>query len=82
MDAYYTQNKQYHVLLRPTLWLDNRFVNLSGKFSFKKWPTNFYGIGNINSLESPEKFTETLYEASVEATSHLGSDYFAGAAYT
>ncbi|MGK7371518.1 MAG: BamA/TamA family outer membrane protein, partial [Candidatus Halalkalibacterium sp. M3_1C_030] len=72
----------YHVLLRPTLWLDNRFVNLSGKFSFKKWPTNFYGIGNINSLESPEKFTETLYEASVEATSHLGSDYFAGAAFT
>jgi len=78
MDAYYTQEKQYHLLLRPGLWLSNRSVNLSGKFSFKKWPTNFYGIGNVNSLENPEKFTEILYEASIEGTSHIGSDYYGG----
>jgi len=81
MDAYYTLNRQYHILLRPTLWLSNDSWNLSGKFSFKKWPTSFYGIGNSTNEEEQEKFTETLYESSLEATTLIGDNYFAGLEY-
>lgn len=81
MDAYYTLNRQYHILLRPTLWLSNDSWNLSGKFSFKKWPTSFYGIGNSTDEEEQEKFTETLYESSLEVATRMGSHYYAGLEY-
>lgn len=82
LDSYYTLNKQYHILLRPRIWLDGNSKNLTGKFSFKKWPTSFYGIGNRTLAEGKEKFTETLYEASVEGVTRIGSGYYAGVSYT
>lgn len=82
MDAYYTLNRQYHVRLHPVLWIRNGFMNISGTFSFKEWPTSFYGIGNNSSRDNQEKFSETLYEASVEGTTHIGSDFYAGVGYS
>ena len=82
MDTYYTLNRQYHVLLRPRFWLDNNALKLSGKFSFKKWPTSFYGIGNDTPQENQEKFTETLYESSVEGIKHVADGFFAGLNYS
>ncbi|MDX1586298.1 MAG: hypothetical protein R3222_06120, partial [Balneolaceae bacterium] len=82
MDAYYTLNSQYHVRLSPTLWLKQGSMNITGTFSFKEWPTSFYGIGNNTFTDNQEKFSETLYETSVEATSHIGSDFYAGAGFS
>ncbi|NGP75757.1 BamA/TamA family outer membrane protein [Balneolaceae bacterium YR4-1] len=82
MDAYYTLNRQYHILLRPVLWLRNGIMNISGSLSFKEWPTSFYGIGNNSSGDDQEKFTETLYEGSVQGTVHIGSNYYLGVSYS
>lgn len=82
LDSYYTQNRQYHILLRPSFWLSNNSKQLSAKLSFKKWPTSFYGIGNNTSADEQEKFTETLYEASLQGNTHIGSNYYAGASYS
>jgi len=81
LDSYYTLNKQYHILLRPRIWLDENAKNITGKFSFKKWPTSFYGIGNDTPEADKEKFTETLYEASIEGVTHLGKGIFTGFSY-
>lgn len=81
MDSYYTQNRQYHLLLRSTYWFADNNRNLTGKVSLKEWPTSFYGIGKHASSGSQEKFTETLYEASVEATGRIAPGLFAGAGY-
>lgn len=84
IDAYYTQNRQYHLLLRPTFWLRDNNLNLVGKFSTKKWPTSFYGIGNDSQEGDKEKFTETLYESSIEVLKSIRrrTGYFAGLSYS
>lgn len=82
LDSYYTQNRQYHILLRPVFWLNDNSWSLSGKLSFKKWPTSFYGIGNNTLSDAQEKFTETLYESSFQATRRISSDYYAGINYS
>lgn len=82
LDSYYTQNKQYHILLQPTLWFNNNRWNLSGKFSFKKWPTTFYGIGRQASNDFQEKFTETSYDFSTEALTKVGEHYYLGLEYS
>ncbi|MDR8390883.1 outer membrane protein assembly factor [Aliifodinibius sp. S!AR15-10] len=80
MDSYYTQNKQYHLLLRPRVWLRDNSYSLTGKFSLKKWPTSFYGIGNASTSDK-QKFTEQLYESSIEAMKNIGKGYFTGLNY-
>jgi outer membrane protein assembly factor BamA len=82
MDAYYTLNKQYHLLLRPVFWYQNDTRNINGKLSFKKWPTSFYGIGRDVETSSIETFTETLYETSIEAITQIIPGLFAGAGYS
>lgn len=82
LDAYYTLNRQYHILTRPSVWLDNNSKNISAKLSFKKWPTSFYGIGNRSITDNKEKFTETLYEGSLEASTLLKNFYYGGISYS
>lgn len=82
MDAYYTLNKQYHILVRPKLWIQNDSKNIFGTFSFKKWPTSFYGIGNDTPKDGQEKFTEDLYEFSIGGITEIGNDYYTGIDYS
>jgi outer membrane protein assembly factor BamA len=79
MDSYYTQNRQYHLLLRSTWWFKQDTRNLSAKFSLKEWPTSFYGIGNNTRPDDKEKFTETLYDASINFTQQIARNLYAGA---
>lgn len=79
MDSYYTQNRQYHLLLRSTWWFKQDTRNLSAKFSLKEWPTSFYGIGNYTRTDDKEKFTETLYDVSINFTQRIAGNLHAGA---
>lgn len=81
MDSYYTQKKQYHMLLRSRYWLSEDAGSLTGKVSLKKWPTGFYGIGRYASTDNNEKFTETLIEANIEGTRRIRPGLFAGIGY-
>lgn len=82
LDSYYTLNKQYHILLRPSLWLNQNRWNLSGKFSFKKWPTSFYGIGSQSSDDYREKFTERSYDFSAEILTRFRKNFYLGGEYS
>jgi len=81
MDSYYTQKKQYHILLRSRYWFHGDARSLTGKVSLKKWPTSFYGIGRDASSDHSEKFTETLLEAYIEGSSRISPGLFAGIGY-
>ena len=79
MDAYYTQNGQYHIQARSNNWLRNDQIQLTGKASIKKWPTSFYGIGSSISSDLQESFTESLYEAEAGFKRRFKRNYFVGA---
>jgi len=81
MDAYYTQKSQYHLLLRSTLWLNDDRTGVNIRFSFKKWPTNYYGTGNNTFEIEPDPFTDRIREFETDATQHLGGGVYAGAGY-
>lgn len=78
MDTYYTQKNQYHFLLRSNNWIQSNQLNLTGKLSLRHWPTSFYGIGNNTSADWKESFTETLYDASLGLSKHVGSNLYLG----
>jgi len=78
VDAYYTQNGQYHVQTRINSWLRNDQIQLTGKASIKKWPTSFYGIGSSISSNLKESFTEDLYEAEAAFRRRTGANFFVG----
>jgi hypothetical protein len=81
LDAYYTQKKQYTILLRPTIWLNNDRLNLAARFALKDWPTSFYGIGNNTPRTGSETFSERILEANAEGTFSVSTGLFAGAGY-
>ncbi|MEZ4701464.1 MAG: BamA/TamA family outer membrane protein [Rhodothermales bacterium] len=82
LDAYYTQNRQFHVIVRPQIWLPGNAWRLAGKWSFKKWPTSFYGIGTESLAEAEERFTERLADLTFEAQRQLYPGLFAGLKYS
>jgi outer membrane protein assembly factor BamA len=81
LDTYYTQQNQYHLLLRSGLWLSDDKLNLNSSISFKKWPTYYYGIGNRFNLPEKELFTEELYEAYFEGTKQVKNQLYLGLGY-
>lgn len=82
LDAFYTLNRQFQILLRPTLWYRNDSRLLSGKMAVKEWPTSFYGIGNDTDPDNKEKFTETMFQVSVDAAFQIKKGLFAGIGYS
>lgn len=82
LDAYYTQENQYHILLRSNNWIRNDQLNLSGKLSVRHWPTSFYGIGNDTSDDDKESFTESLYDISLGARKLIAKSLYLGGGAT
>jgi outer membrane protein assembly factor BamA len=82
LDAYYTQKKQYTILLRPTIWLKDDRLNFNARLAMKMWPTSFYGIGNNTPRSGSESFSERVLEVTAEGTYSVTSGFFAGAGYT
>jgi outer membrane protein assembly factor BamA len=78
LDAYYTQNSQYHILLRSNNWIKQDKYNLTAKVSLKHWPTSFYGIGNEIQNDNNESFTETLYEADFDLGKRIDNGLYLG----
>lgn len=81
LDAYYTQKKQYTILLRPTIWLNDDRLNITARLAVKEWPTSFYGIGNNTPRSGSESFSEQIIEATAEGTYGISSGFYSGAGY-
>jgi outer membrane protein assembly factor BamA len=82
LDAYYTQKRQYSILLRPALWLKGDRINLTARFALKDWPTSYYGIGNNTPPGAREQFTERTIETSIEGKRLILPGTFAGVGYS
>jgi outer membrane protein assembly factor BamA len=82
LDAYYTQKKQYTILVRPTLWFRGDRLNMTGRFALKDWPTSYYGIGNNTPTEGSESFSERILETTAEGTYQISPGIFTGAGYS
>jgi outer membrane protein assembly factor BamA len=78
MDAFYTQNRQFTVRLRPTLWLQHDQYVLGANAAFKKWPTNYYGIYSPANAELKEPYTELFVENSLEAARRVAPQLYVG----
>ncbi len=81
LDAYYTLKSQYHFLFRTVNWFHGDKTNFTGKLSFKKWPTFYYGIGNDTPDSIKEKFSENLFEGSLQGIRRAGNAWFIGMNY-
>jgi len=78
-DAYYTQERQFNVTARTSVWLPGNRYRLSGKAQLREWPTSFYGIGNTFADSLTERYTERSLSTSIEAQKRLRSGLYAGA---
>ena len=81
LDAYYTQKKQYHLVLRSSNWILGNNLHLTGRISFKDWPTNFYGIGNQTSEASKISITERVTDIQTSVQRRIGKHSLIGAGY-
>jgi hypothetical protein len=82
MDTYYTQENQYHFLLRSTYRFPEDAAVIDGTFSFKNWPTYFYGVGPNTPEDNRELFTENLLEFRLEATRPVTQRVYTGLGYS
>lgn len=78
MDAFYTQNRQFTVRVRPTLWLrEDRYV-ASANVALKRWPTVFYGLYSPPTSEFSESYTELFVESAVEGARRVAPGLYTG----
>jgi len=81
-DVYYTFNRQFNVLVRPTVWFPGDRWQASADVRFRKWPTTFYGIGPDSPGDSTTRFTEFSVTGSAEALRMLRPRVYLGGGYT
>lgn len=77
-DVYYTQEGQFNVTGRVSLWQPGNRYRLSGRVQLREWPTTFYGIGNAASGVE-ERYTERSMMASAEVQRKVRAGLYAGA---
>ncbi|MBD3412871.1 MAG: BamA/TamA family outer membrane protein [Candidatus Aminicenantes bacterium] len=58
--AYYTQNKQYGIELKPELYLKKEAYLFKGKIKTSKFPSKYWGIGNQTPDEAEENYTPRM----------------------
>ncbi len=80
-DIYYTRNKQFNVLLSPSVWLPGDRWQLAGKFRLRKWPTNYVGIAPEAGSAPEEEFTERMFSGAAEVLRQLGPRAWVGASW-
>lgn len=81
-DIYYTLNKQFNVLLSPSVWLPGNVWQASAKLRLRKWPTTFVGIAPNDGQLAEERFTEVLAHGSVEALRQISRRAWVGASWS
>lgn len=59
--AYYTQNKQYGIELKPELYLKNEAYFIKGYLKSSKFPSKFWGIGNQTPDRAEENYTPRMF---------------------
>jgi len=68
-----TEKSQFQVQVKPKIYFDSGNSNLDLKFKYRKWPTTFYGVENLDpkmdGMEfTPEKFSFTAkYERKIKS---------------
>lgn len=78
MDAYYTQESQFNVTARTSIWLPGNRHRLRGTVQLREWPTSFYGIGNTFADSLTERYTERSLSASGDVHQQLRPGLYAG----
>lgn len=79
LDVYYTQEQQFNVTLRTSLWLPGNRYGMNAKVQLREWPTTYYGIGNTFADSLEERYTERSVTVSAEVQRRLRPGIYAGA---
>jgi Omp85 superfamily domain len=53
----YSQKKQFNLLFQPTIYFQDGLYRSFSELQFKKWPSEFYGIGMNSNKDISEKYT-------------------------
>lgn len=69
--AFYTLEKQTSFFIEPNLWMFDDFFALTGWYEWRNYPFKFFGIGNEPNFETPDVYTEKVFEAVPQATFRL-----------
>jgi outer membrane protein assembly factor BamA len=81
LDAFYTQNGQFSIRLRPTIWFPGDEYNASLNAAWKNWPTTFYGVGSHAGDDYEESYSEHLVEARLQVMRRAATGFYAGLQY-
>jgi len=81
--AIYTQNKQFTLSLEPNLYLKGETLLLTGLLELSKFPSKFWGIGNVTPDSAEENYTpaQQTFKASLlkkiipKASIFIGLEY-------
>jgi len=57
ISSIYSEKKQFNILFEPTVRFKNGLYELKAELEYKKWPSEFYGIGMQTNSNNFEKFT-------------------------
>ena len=79
-DAYYTQNRQYALELKPEIYLRGNTIFLDGLLSFDEFPNTYFGLGNDSSEDDGESYTprSVTVEASAQRKVRPGGSLYIG----
>jgi len=53
----YSQKKQFNFLFQPTIYFQDGLYRSFSELQYKKWPSEFYGIGMNSNRDISEKYT-------------------------
>jgi outer membrane protein assembly factor BamA len=77
----YSKKKQFNVLIEPTIRFKNGLYELHAEMEYKKWPSEFYGIGMGTSRDIYEKFTSQELKLNFKLTRKLSTIWNASLDY-
>ena len=77
----YTQKKQIVTNLLADLYLKDEAYNLSGQFTYLKFPDKFYGIGNDTADDAEEDFTPEQMQILIKTQIRLLPGLYLGPLY-
>lgn len=74
----FTTKKQSNFVLKPDIWTPGNKYHIAGTLRYKKFPFDFYGVGNETLQSQKDPIEQRLIVVSAEAERKITSGIYAG----
>ena len=74
----YTTENQINVKLESDIWTEGNEYHYIAAIRYKKYPFNYYGIGDQTSAEDKVLLTQKFFQLNLEAEKKIVENYYGG----